>query len=161
MSHLVLIIVFSLLMLPGIIGILVPVLPGIPFMFAVALIAAFIERFQYLSSRELLILGLIALVSLLVDYFSGVLGARFGGASKGALYYGFLGLIIGVVIFPPLGGIIGLFIGIFIAEMAQKRSRSQAARAAAGGVIGSLAGMMVNLVLSLAFIVLFVVFALK
>jgi len=148
-------------MLPGIVGILVPVLPGIPYMFVVALIAALIEKFWYLTTSDLFVLGIIAAASMAVDYFSGILGARFGGASKSALYYGFIGLIIGLVLFPPFGGLVGLFVGIYLSETAQKRSRGQAAKAATGGVIGSVAGMVINLALSLLFLVLFIIFVLR
>ncbi len=130
-------------------------------MFAVALVFAFADRFQHLSGVELLLLGLIALLSLAVDYFAGILGARAGGASKRALLWGLIGLVVGMVIFPPFGGIIGLFLGVLIAELARGKDALSAFKAGQGSVIGALTGIGINLALALLTLVLFIVFALR
>jgi uncharacterized protein YqgC (DUF456 family) len=154
------IVIAILFLLPGLIGILLPVAPGIPYMFIVALIFAIINGFADLQPHEIGILGGIAVLSLIIDYAAGILGAKFGGASKEALIAGFLGLLIGTVVLPPIGGIFGLFAGIFLAETYRRRTKEEAIKAATGGVLGSVASIAINLILGLVFIGLFIWFAL-
>src|SRR5688572_13441688 len=101
-----------LFMLPGLAGILLPALPGIPIMFLVALGFGAIDRFVHLTGMELGILFGIALASFVVDYLAGTLGAKFGGASARATLAGLAGMVAGFFLFPPLGGFIGMFAGV-------------------------------------------------
>ncbi len=161
MNESVLLIITSIFLLIGLAGVWLPFVPGIPFMFVVALIYAIVDKFTRLSSQELMILGGITVASLIIDYLSGVLGAKFGGASKKAILYGTIGLILGLVFFPPLGSIIGLFLGVFIVELSEQKDRAKAIKAATGSLLGSLAGIAINIVLALIFFGLFLFFVLK
>lgn len=155
-----LIFVAILLMLPGLAGVLLPAVPGLPYMFLVALIFAIIDGFTHIRPYEVSILIGIVAISIAVDYMSGILGAKYGGASKQGLLSGLVGMLGGTIFFPPFGGIIGLFIGIFLAESYGRRTRQEALKAASGGVIGSVASIAINIVLGLIFIGLFAWFAL-
>lgn len=159
MSYGLLVVIFTLLMLPGLIGVIAPVLPGIPYMFVVALILAYWEHFTRITPLELSILGIITVISLLVDYFSGVLGAKFGGASPGALKAGIIGLLVGLVLLPPLGSIIGLFLGVLGYELFDHHSKEKAIKAATGSLLGAVAGIGINVVLAVLFLILFLFFA--
>lgn len=161
MSPLYLLILFTVIMAFGIVGILIPVVPGIPLMFVLALLYGIINKFATLTGRELLFLGVIALASFLIDYLSGVLGAKYGGASKKALTYGLIGTIIGFIVIPPFGSLIGLFIGVLVGELIAGRSHEKAIHAAKTSVLGSLAGIGINILLGLIFIILFVIFSLR
>ncbi len=161
MMETALLIVFVLLLLPGVVGIFIPVLPGIPLMFFMALFFAVLTGFNRLTGTEIGYLGFIALSSLVVDYLSGVIGARYGGASRKSLGYGLLGILAGTLLMPPFGGIIGLFIAITISEISQFGDRDKALKAAQGGVIGAVVGIGINLILALLFIGLFIAYALK
>lgn len=161
MDNTILTIIATFLLIPGLVGVVVPLLPSLPYMFVVALIYGAIGRFAHLTGQEILILGGLAAASLTVDYLSGLLGAKYGGASSKSLAGGLVGLLIGLFLLPPIGSIIGLFLGIYLSEMYLRRSRQQAIRAATAGLLGSLAGIVINLVLALIFIGLFINFALN
>ncbi len=148
----------ALLMIPGFVGLFIPIFPGIPFMLLVAVTFGAITSFASLTGSEIGILAIIALASLAVDYLSGVLGAKYSGASAKALGAGFLGMLVGLFLLPPFGGLLGLFAGVLIAELRIK-SRHEALRAATGSLLGSLAGIVVNLLLAIVFLTLFLVFA--
>lgn len=158
MPYYVYLIIFSVLMLPGILGVIIPALPGIPLMFILAVVYGFIDKWQHLTVSNIIVLLVIALASLAIDYFSGILGAKYGGASGKSMLYGMLGLLVGLVIFPPFGGIIGLFLGIVISELVLHGNNKRAIKAATGGLLGTLAGMAVNLILALTFLGLFIAF---
>lgn len=147
-----------LLMIPGIIGLFIPVLPGIPFMLLVALTFGGVTTFSELTGNEIGILAIIAVASIAIDYLAGVLGAKYSGASARALGAGFLGMLIGLILLPPFGGLIGLFCGVLLVEL-RDRTRHEALRAATGSLLGSLAGIVLNLLLAVLFLVLFLVFA--
>ena len=154
-------IISVLIMLPGLIGVLLPVFPGIPYMWIVALVFGVTTQFAALTGFEFGILSIVAGVSIVVDYLSGALGARIGGASLRSLITGAIGLIIGSLILPPIGGIIGMFIGVFVSEGLRLKTYSQAARAALGGVLGVFTGSLINFCVGIAFIVLFLLYALS
>lgn len=153
-------IIATVLMLPGLIGIVIPAFPGIPYMFVIALIYGFITHFQTLSTTHFIILGILALISLIVDYTTGLLGAKYGGATKKSIAFGLLGSIAGTVLLPPFGGILGLFLAILLSELFLHKGNKKAVKAASGGLIGSLAGIIVNIILAVVFIVCFIIFAL-
>lgn len=161
MPNYILVIIFSLLLVPGIAGVLLPVLPDLPYMFVIAFIFALVDHFNHLTILNIVILLGVTLVSLLVDYFSGILGAKYGGAGKQSMIFGLIGLILGLILFPPWGGFIGLFIGILMAELYYFKDHLRALKAATGGLIGTVIGMAFNLLLAVSFLVLFVLFAIK
>lgn len=161
MSHETLVAIFTLLMIPGLIGTLLPVLPGIPLMFLVALVFGFVDRWQHLRPWEAAVLFGIVLISALVDYFSGLIGARYGGASRRAVLWGLIGFTVGLLVFPPFGGLIGLFLGVLVVELIGSRDQIRALRAAAGSLVGSLVGIAIGFFLAIMFVVLFVFFALR
>lgn len=161
MSHELLVAVFAVIMLVGVAGVLVPLLPGIPFMFLAALVFGFVDRFAHMLWWELVLLLVIVLLSLVVDYSSGMIGARYGGASRRAALAGLVGFIVGLLSFPPFGGFIGLFAGVLAYELITHGEGLRALKAASGSLLGSISGIIANLFLAILFLVLFVVFALR
>jgi len=161
MSDIVLIIATSILLLPGLLGVFLPMLPGIPFMFVIALIYAVVTKFAVLSGTEISYLAGLMFLSLLIDFLSGLLGAKIGGASGKSLLIGIVGLLIGTVLLPPFGGILGMFLGVVAGEIYFFGKTKTAVKAATGSVIGSLSGMAINLLVGLAFVVLFLLFTIK
>jgi uncharacterized protein YqgC (DUF456 family) len=161
MPYSVLVIIFSILLLPGIVGVVMPALPSIPYMFVIALIFGFIDKFTHLTVVNIIVLALITLVSLLVDYFSGILGAKYGGAAKQSMVFGMVGFLIGIIMFPPFGGFAGLFLGVLIAELIYFNDHIKAIKAATGGLLGTLFGMIINLLLSISFLGLFILFSFR
>lgn len=161
MSHITLVVLALFFMLPGLLGVLLPAIPGVPYMFVVALVFGFVDRFAHLTGRELGWLAALAILSLVVDYTAGLLGAKLGGASKKAAAAGFMGLLLGTLLLPPIGGFIGLFAGVLFAELTRGQDERQALKAATGSVLGSLAGIAINLGVGLLLALLFLFFALR
>ncbi len=161
MSHTVITIVFALLLIPGLIMAIVPGLPGLLFMLMVTLVFGLIDHFTHLTLGNLGILAAVAAVGMLLDLFSGIAGAKWGGAHWSSLLYGLGGLIIGTIAIPVpiIGSVAGLFLGILFAELYKTSNMKKARRAALGGVAGSVVGMAGNVVAGVALLALFVVFA--
>lgn len=135
-----------LLMILGIIGCLVPVLPGPPFSF-IGLILLHLSRFGQFQTSTLIILGGIAVVVTILDYIVPIWGTkRFGGTKYGARG-ATVGLIIGLFL-GPAGIILGPLIGAFVGEMIFKDDIRYAVKAGFGSLLGFLAGIGLKLVAS-------------
>lgn len=138
-------------MIVGIIGCLVPVLPGPPFSF-IGLIMLHLSRFGHFTNTTLITLGAIALVVTVLDYVVPVWGTRKFGGSKYGTRGATVGLIIGLFL-GPLGIILGPLIGAFVGEMIFKDDINYAMKACFGSLLGFLTG--IGLKLAASFIMTF------
>lgn len=135
-----------LIMILGIIGCLVPVLPGPPFSF-IGIILLHLSRFGQFEASTLMILGAIAVVVTILDYIVPIWGTKKFGGTKYGIRGATVGLIIGLFL-GPAGIIIGPFAGAFIGEMIFKDDIRYALKAGFGSLVGFLAGIGLKLVAS-------------
>ena len=146
MTDYILIILGILLMILGIIGCLVPVLPGPPISF-LGLIFLHLTRFGHFSNPTLITLGGIAVVVTVLDYIVPIWGTRRFGGSKYGTRGATVGLIIGLFL-GPLGIILGPLIGAFVGEMIFKDDLRYAVKAGFGSLLGFLTGIGLKLAAS-------------
>jgi uncharacterized protein len=139
MSDYILLILGIFLMILGIIGCLVPVLPGPPFSF-LGLISLHLTRFGHFTNPTLIIFGLLAVVVTVLDYVVPVWGTKRFGGSKYGTRGATVGLIIGLFL-GPLGIILGSLIGAFVGEMIFKDDLGYAFKAGFGSLLGFLTGI--------------------
>jgi uncharacterized protein YqgC (DUF456 family) len=151
MSDYLLLISGIILMILGIIGCLVPVLPGPPLSF-LGLIFLHLSRFGHFSRSTLITLGIIAVIATVMDYIVPVWGTRKFGGSKYGTRGATVGLIIGFFL-GPMGIIVGPLIGAFVGEMIFKDDIHYAARAGFGSLLGFLTG--IGLKLAVSFVITF------
>ena len=140
----------------GVIGLVLPAMPGPPLVFGGLLIAAWIEDFVYAGWVTLGILGLLAVLTYLVDFAAGALGAKRFGASPRAVWGAVLGALAGIA-FGPIGILLGPFIGALLGELSMQRSMGQASRAGIGATIGLVLGSAVKLALAFTMIGIFLI----
>ena len=157
MPYWLLVTIFIILLLPGFAGVFLP-LPSLPYMFGITLIFGFIDQWQHLSYINLIILGVLMLISFAAEYLTGLIGAKYGGAAKISIAFGLIGMLIGIIVFPPFGGIAGLFLGILVSEFINFKDHIKALKAASSGLIGTLVGMLISLILAISYVALFLVF---
>jgi len=154
MSDYILLILGIIFMILGIIGCLVPVLPGPPLSF-LGLILLHLTRFGQFATTTLIILGSIAVVVTVLDFIVPVWGTKKFGGSK----YGTKGAIIGLIIgffLGPLGIILGPLIGAFVGEMIFKDDLNYAFKACFGSLLGFLTSIGLKLAASLVMTFYFV-----
>jgi uncharacterized protein YqgC (DUF456 family) len=159
MSHLTWVVLSILLLLPGVLMSLVPLLPTFWYLLAVAAIFATLDGFTHLTVENFIVLVGLFLLSILVDWSAGVLGAKFGGAGWRSLFWGIGGAVIGTILLFPFGAIAGLFLGVLGSELSKHHDAQRALRAASGALIGTVAGVAINVILAIAFVTLFIIFA--
>lgn len=131
----------------GIIGCLVPVLPGPPLSFAGILILHFTD-FAEFRVNLLVILGIIAVIVAVFDYVVPIWGTKKFGGTKYGIRGATIGLVVGLFFGPP-GIIIGPFLGAVIGEMIYRGDFNYAIRAGFGSLIGFMAGIGIKLAASL------------
>lgn len=135
----------------------IPTVPGIPLMFIITVVYGLLDGFAHLQPSHLFIFGAITLVSVVIDWSSGLIGAKLGGATRTSLLVGIVGMFIGLLLFPPLGAFLGLFLGVFIAQLMQFNDHALALKSAASSVAAAIVGVMANVVLAVGYFVTFLI----
>lgn len=146
MPQTLLFILSAVLILVGMAGAIVPLLPGVPLVFGGMLLAAWADHFQHIGALTLTLLGVLAALALLVDFVAGLFGAKRVGASTRALWGASLGAIVGVFFGLP-GLLLGPFAGAVAGELSAGRELDQAARVGIGTWLGLLFGTLAKLAL--------------
>ncbi len=144
-----------ILMAIGLLGAVLPVIPGTTIILAAAV------GHRILAGPEngvgiwgIVVLVALALVSYGLDFLSGYFGARYFGATKwgvaGAVIGGIVGIFTGFVtlLFAPV-------IGAIIGEVIGGKRLISAGKAGWGTLLGNLAGMVAKLLIALAMIIVF------
>jgi uncharacterized protein YqgC (DUF456 family) len=110
------IVLTQIVMLVGLIGLIIPVFPGITVIWVAALIYGFLSGFTPLGIVIMVTLTLFMIFGTLVDNLLMGAGARKGGASWLTIGVALLAGIVGTIIFPPIGGLIAAPLAIFALE---------------------------------------------
>lgn len=152
-----LIILAVAVLLIGIVGCILPIIPGPPLAFLGLIIANFTNYVSF-TTNLLWILGLIALAVQILDYIVPVWGTKKFGGSKAGVWGSTIGLLVGILVLPFLGivigpfGIIGIlagpFFGALVGELYTGKNSDLAFKAAIGSFIGFLTGTLMKLITS-------------
>ncbi len=146
----------TVVMLIGVAGTVIPVLPGLPLIWITMLVFAIFEGFQRVDGTFLAITLAVTIAAEVAEQLGRSWGARRFGAGRpgsiGAVVGSFVGLF-----FLPLGLFVGPFLGAAVAELLAGRDASDAIRAGWGGLIGALGSMVFKLVVAIGMTIAFVV----
>jgi len=144
----VLTIVGFLVALFGIVGCILPAVPG-PFISYLSLIIiSFVMDWTAFSISFLIVMAALAALVMFLDYILPAGGARRYGASRWGVTGSVIGMIIGFFFFPPLGVFAGAFIGAVVGEVLARKKGKDAIRAGWGVFVGILLGLGVKLAYS-------------
>ena len=144
----VLIIIGSIFIIVGLIGCVVPGVPGPPFSFLALVLLSAAKGWEPFSLNFLIIMALITIVVTALDYVVPAAGAKKFGATRYGFWGAVLGMLVGIIFFPPLGMIIGAFLGAIIGEMVVGKPSQEALRAGWGVFVGIMFGMIIKLIAS-------------
>ncbi len=153
-QSLILWIIGAVLALTGLCGMLLPFLPGAPFLFLGLLFGAWAEDFRYVGLGTLLVLAALAALTYLVEFAASILGVRKYGGSNRAMFGAALGGIVGMFFGLP-GILLGPMAGAVLGELSLQRTLDQASRAGFGTVVGMAVGMAGKLAIGIAMLGLF------
>jgi uncharacterized protein YqgC (DUF456 family) len=180
-----LLVVTLVAMFVGLIGSVLPALPGVTLIFISALVYAFSTGFEVVGGWTVALLGLFALLALIADFVGTSYGARRFGASNWGTAGGAIGGIVGAIVgllFLGIGSLFGLILGsvggVFLGEYLKRRRQGspnpgteeprvrpartdggdwrRTGRAAGGVFVGYLIAAVAQGILGLASVVIFV-----
>jgi len=143
------------LIVAGLVGTVLPALPGTLFVLAGIVLGAWIDDFSRVGWGVLSVIGVLALLAWVLDYVAGLLGARKAGASRQAIIGAALGTVAGLfmglvgVLFMPL---VGAAIGEFIA----RRDHERAVKVGLATWLGIMAGLVSKVVIAFVMIGVFI-----
>ena len=145
-----------LLLLIGILGSIIPILPGPPIAFCGLVLVQFSSKHPF-STEFLIIFGMLAIVSAVIDNVLPIYATKkFNGSRKG-VWGSAIGLIIGLFFFPPFGIIIGPMVGAFLGEILDGKSPNKSVKPAFGSFIGFLSSIFLRFALSVVMAYYFVI----
>jgi len=150
-----LLIVGFFIMLLGLAGAFLPVLPGPLTSWGGLLVLHFTKAVNF-STSFLAVTAGAALLVWILDYFLPAIGTKKFGGSKKGIIGSTIGLFVGLVFFPPIGIIVGPFIGAVVGELIHDGSNNNRAfKAAFGSFMGFLLSTGLKFGLSLIYMGLF------
>jgi hypothetical protein len=141
--------VVAFILLLGIIGCFVPIVPGPPISYGALLVFHFFSSYS-IDENTLWLMAFVVIAVTIFDLWVQIYGVKKFGGTKKAVNGSIIGLIIGIFFLPPFGIIIGPFLGAFIgARMEEDSDVNKALKIALGALAGFLVGTMLKLSVSL------------
>lgn len=153
-AQIVLYVVVGAFLLAGVVGAVLPFVPGAPLILAGAVIYAVATDFAPVGWGRLAILGALTVLGFVLDYVASALGARRFGGSRWAVVGALAGGIVGVF-FGPLGLLLGPVVGAVAGELIRSGQLAGSLRTGIGAVVGLVAGAIAKFGLALAMVGLF------
>ena len=136
-----------ILLIAGILGCVIPLLPGPPLNYVALLLLHFTTRFQF-SSKFLIVWAIVTAIVYGLDLVIPVWGTKKFGGSKRGIWGSVIGLVAGLFFFPPFGIIIGPFAGAVVGELTSGKQSFQALKSGFGSFVGFIAGIVMKLIVS-------------
>ena len=146
----------ALIVLAGLAGTVLPFLPGIALVFAGLFLAAWTDAFVHVGAVALTIIGALAVLAFIIDFFASLLGAKRAGASPQALVGATLGAIVGIFLGIP-GLILGPFAGAVAGEFLARRELLQAGKVGLGTWLGLVVAAVAKVVIAFLMVAVFAV----
>ena len=135
----------SILILLGLAGSVLPILPGPPLIFIGLFLLALIKHFSPpLTPTLVIILAIVTILLVVMDHIIPLLGAKRYGASKWGVWGSVLGMVIGIF-WSPFAMLAGAIIGAVVAEWLVGKKKREALRAGWGVVMGTLIATILRL----------------
>jgi hypothetical protein len=144
----------AIMIIGGLIGVIYPLLPGLPLMFGGLWIGAWADDFKHVGAVTLTVLGLMVGAGIICDFLASTLGAQRVGASPQAVTGALLGSVVGLFFGLP-GLLIGPFAGAVLGELSARRTLGRAAEVGLATWVGLLLGALAKLAIALAMLGLF------
>lgn len=142
------------LIVVGLVGAIVPVLPGIPLIFGGLWLIAGVDHYRHVGLWWLCGIAVSGAIGLGVDLLAAALGAKRVGASRQAVWGALAGTVLGLCFGLP-GLLLGPFVGATLGELSAGNSMRRSTSVGVSAGLGLLLGAIIKLVASLTMVALF------
>lgn len=143
-------------MIGGMAGVIIPIIPSTPLIWLGAFIYALFDGFESISWLLLLIFAFLTILSMVLDYLGGIIGARKFGATKWGIVGSMIGAIAGFFAGGIIGMIIGPFFGAVLFELFFGKDLKTAFMSGVGTIVGFLGGAISKIVIGIIMIGIFI-----
>ena len=140
-------VVFLISYVVAFVGVVVPVLPGTPIALLGAVLGAWLLGFTEFGVQPLVYVGVLTVLSQLVDVAGTYLGSRVYGAGRAGTWGGVIGSFVGLFVLPPFGFLIGALAGAVVAELLEGREPRAAVRSGDGALVWTFGGTLAKLII--------------
>ena len=139
-------VVLALVMLAGLVGVLVPVLPGLLLIGGAAIAWAVVDDPGSLGWAAVVVIVVIGVVGLVAPSWLSARRARGAGLPAWVMVAGVVGAIVGFFAIPVVGALLGWPAGVFVAELVRRRRTAPAWRSTVEALKGLGMGLVVQFV---------------
>jgi uncharacterized protein YqgC (DUF456 family) len=147
MIEAIVIIIGLLIAIVGLVGCVIPAIPGPPLNF-LSLVILELGIGDAFSAEFYISWGIITVIVTVLDYVLPVMGAKVYRSSKFGIWGSIIGMILGILFFPPFGMIIGLFLGAVIGELIAGKEHLEALKVGTATFVASILMILVKLAVS-------------
>jgi uncharacterized protein YqgC (DUF456 family) len=131
----------------GLAGTVLPVLPGTLLVWAGIVLGAWIDDFARVSVTTVVVISVLGVVAWALDYAAGLLGAQKAGASKQALLGAAVGTVVGL--FMGLVGVLFMpLVGAAVGEYLARKDEARAVKVGLATWVGIMLGLLAKVVLA-------------
>ena len=132
-----------LLVIVGLVGVVLPAIPGTVLIFSGLWLAAWADGFVRVSAATIVVLGIVAAATYFIDVAMMALGMKRLGTTRRAMAGAAIGMTVGLFFGLP-GLIIGPFAGAVLGELTSHGNMTRAGRAGIAAWIGFAIGTVVK-----------------
>ena len=148
-------IVSALLMLVGIIGSVVPALPGPPLSYVGLLLLQLTDKVQF-STSFLVVWGIVVLAVTILDYLLPIWTTKKVGGSKAGINGSIIGMVVGLI-FTPIGMILGTLLGAIIGEIIGGASGDKALKSGLATFVGTMLSIGIKLIVCVSLLMYYII----
>lgn len=139
----------------GLAGTVLPLLPGTVLVWGGIVLGAWIDDFARVGTTTVAVISVLAVLAWALDYVAGLMGAQKAGASKQALLGAAVGTVVGL--FMGLVGVLFMpLVGAAIGEYVARKDQTRAVKVGVATWVGIMVGLIAKVVLAFVMVGIFV-----
>lgn len=139
----------------GLVGTILPALPGAPLIWLGMLAYGLFTGFEKLSAWFFIGQALAVVLIFFIDYAANAWGVRRYGGSRAAVWGSLAGILLGILFLGPVGLVFGPFVGAVAGDLTAQKPLAAAVRSGVGTIIGMIGGLAFKLVVEAGMIIWF------
>ena len=145
----------AVLIIVGIIGAVVPALPGPPLGYVGLLLLQFTDKVQF-STSFLVVWGIVVLAVTILDYLLPIWTTKKVGGSKAGINGSIIGMVVGII-FTPIGMILGTLLGAIIGEIIGGASGDKALKSGLATFVGTMLSIGIKLIVCVSLLMYYII----
>lgn len=148
-------VISAMFIIVGIIGSIVPALPGPPLSYVGLILLQMTDKVHF-STSFLVFWGIIVLVVVVLDYYLPIWTTKRIGGSKAGINGSIIGMIVGII-FTPIGMILGTLLGAIIGEMIGGASGEKALKSGLATFVGTMLSIGIKLIVCVSILIYYII----